>query len=95
MFIDHIRQGRLTTVFVQGHTSQLERELKRSAEELDRSSPQPGTERAFQECRKEVDFLRGELVLVPKLIGNDSALQSEREQIERSRERLRDASSLL
>jgi hypothetical protein len=54
---------------------QLEKELKHLAEELDRSTPQPGTERPLQECRKEVDFLRRELVLLPTLIGNDGVLQ--------------------
>jgi len=95
MFIDRVRQGRVTKLFVQGHATQLEKELKRSAEELDHSTPQSGTEPPFQECRKEVNFLRRELVLLPTLTGNDGALQSEREQIKRSRERLADASSLL
>lgn len=94
MFIDYARQGKPTRLFVQGHATQLAEEVKRSKNELDDATPQAGTERAFQECKNELDFLTRELPLIPQLIGNDAALQSKRAEIEISRERLASASSL-
>ena len=88
MFIDFVRQGRATKLFVQGHTKQLERELSRNAQQLDDSIPSLETQRDFQKCKDAVGLLRGELSLIPQLINNDAGLQTEREHLERIRERL-------
>jgi hypothetical protein len=67
----------------------------RSADELSRSTPQPGTEQAFATCRYELDLLQHELLLIPQLVGNDAALISERAKIADSRQRLLALSSSL
>jgi hypothetical protein len=95
MFIDYIRAGRATRRFIEAHTSQLAQEIGQSDDELSRSAPQPGTERVFATCRNQLDLLQGELRLIPKLIGNDSALTFEHAKIAESRQHLAAVSSSL
>ena len=88
MFIDFVRQGRATKVFVRGHTKLLEKELSRDAQQLDHSIPSPEAQRDFQKCKDAVGLLRGELSTIPQLKNNDAGLQRKREHIEKIRERL-------
>ena len=95
MFIDYIRTGRATSNFAEQHAGYLDAEIKRSAGELAKAVPQPGTESALQRCRIQLSELREELWKVRIHRGDSNALSATKARVEEIRHGLEQAKSAL
>jgi hypothetical protein len=95
MFIDFVLQGQATRRYAEAQATYLEDEVEQSAHELERASPESGTEDAFRECRTQLRMLASELSNVRAAIANKESLVSAKGRIRQIGERVAKASSQL
>jgi hypothetical protein len=95
MFIDQIRLGRGTPHYIEGEASYLQEAVRDSLKELQKSSPQPGTENSIRVFMTQLDFLDHELSRIPVEMGNTAELAAAQERILKSRQALEKANSSL
>ena len=95
MFVDYIRAGRATSNFAEQHAAYLDAEIQRSADELAKAVPQPGTQSALQRCRIQLNQLREELWKVRIHREDKTALSATKARVEEIRRDLEQAKSAL
>jgi hypothetical protein len=95
MFLDYVRQKRVTNQYAQGHIEYLSSELARTANELSEAIPPAGAEAQFADGRMQVDFLRTELSQVSSRIRRPDELAGGQKRIARIRQALRQVVSSL
>jgi hypothetical protein len=95
MFIDQIRLGRGTPHYIEGEASYLQEAVRDSLKELQKASPQPGTENSIRVFMTQLDFLDHELSRIPVEMGNTAELAAAQERILKSRQALEKANSSL
>lgn len=95
MFIDQIRQGRGTRHYIEGEASYLQEAVRDSLKELQKASPQPGTEDSIRVFMTQFDFLDHELSRIPVEVGNTAELAAAQERILKSRQAVEKANSSL
>jgi len=94
-FIDHVRDGKSTSAFAQGHVEYIAKEVGRMAQELQESVPEPRTAGASQTARTQIDRLRTELNLLAANIDDKDAIAVSKDRIETIRKSLAEAVSSL
>jgi hypothetical protein len=94
-FIDHVRAGRSTGAFAEGHAKYLADEAGRLAGELDGLSAAPADADSLRACRHQVGKLLNELELVRSAIGLDDALASRKNRLQEIRKAIETANTHL
>ncbi len=95
MFVDYLRAGRATSNFAEQHAAYLDAEVERSADELAKAVPQPGTQSALQLCRIQLNQLREELWSVRTHGEDKNALSAAKARVEEIRRDLEQDMSAL
>jgi hypothetical protein len=95
MYVDYVRQGRVTRLFAREHAIRLQDTAKELMEELERAEPGPGAGTAVHECRMQLALICRELSNIRAAIGNDEALAAAKERIAKIHRSLERASSSL
>jgi len=83
--LDYMREGRLTSTFATGHIQYIQNELQKDIKQLDRSTPAPGVEQAFEDSQQNVKALSSELAIISSDIAAGKDTSTEKGRIERTR----------
>lgn len=95
LFLDYVCQHRATEHYAQAHIEYLAQEIDQSRQELQKSSPAQGDEHVLQILKTQFDALSAELHNIRQKLGDETALATAKQHVERIQRALDKANSSL
>jgi hypothetical protein len=90
-FIDFLLHGRATRSYAEGHAAYLQREVERSAKELEDATPEPDAAASVSTCRMQFNRIIAELSEIRAALGDTDRLVAAAARMKRIRESLEKA----